>query len=121
MLLNTKPDKLHTYLYLPYQRLRILGYRLAGKRCQVARDTLAVTPIGPLTRRQHLLGLLFPVVIFCLVFLLEFAIATYILWQFYSTMPWLILPLAILTAVPLSPYFYQVLFDTWRAYHLWKS
>lgn len=120
MLLNTKPDKLHTYLYRPYQQLQVLGYRLAGKQCTCERHTLAVTPLGPTTRRQQLSGLLFPVAIFCLVLFLELALAGWLLWQFYPTRPWLIIPLAILIALPLSPYFYQVLFDTWRAYRLWK-
>ena len=114
-------DKFHCYLYIPYQSLQVLGYWLVGKRCDYQWGKSVVKPLGAITRRQQLVGLLFPVAVFYLILAVELVIATYILLRYYLLMPWLIIPLAVLAALPLSPYFYQVLFDTWRVYRLLKN
>jgi hypothetical protein len=113
-----KVDQYFIYLYIPYQGLQLLGYRLAGKQCTYAWGRSMVKPIGPATLKQHLTGLLLPVAVFGLILVLELALATYLLLLYYTIMPWIIIPLVVGAAIPLGPYFYQVVFDIWRAYHL---
>jgi hypothetical protein len=116
-----KVDQYFVYLYVPYQGLQLIGYRLVGKQCAYIWGRSRVKPIGPATLKQHLAGLLLPVAVFGLILVLELALATYILLLYYTAIPWIIIPLVIGAAIPLSPYFYQVVFDIWRAYRLLRT
>jgi len=113
-------DQLHTSLYIPYQGLQLLGYRFAGKQCRYEWGKSIVRPIGSVTAKQQLMGLLFPVLVFWLILVLELGLIIYMLLHLYARLSWLIIPLIILAVIPLSPYFYQILFDSWRIYRLLK-
>ena len=52
-------NRLATYLYVPYQFLQILGYRLVGKRSNYQWRKYRPEPIGPVTFRQHFIALIF--------------------------------------------------------------
>ena len=49
-------------LLIPHELLHILGYRLVGKRCLYRWGDAYVTPLGPVSRRERLVGALFPFV-----------------------------------------------------------
>ena len=55
-------NRLATYLYIPYQFLQILGYRLVGKRCNYEWRKYRPEPIGPTVPLQHFFALIFPTV-----------------------------------------------------------
>lgn len=63
-------SKLEGYLAIPHELLHVAGYRLVGKQCLYRWGESYVTPIGPMTRRERLVGLLFPFVVSFIVFLL---------------------------------------------------
>jgi hypothetical protein len=115
---GAKLDQLHTRLYRPYEALQGLGYRLAGRHGETHH---AETAVQPAHRWPQVMGLLLPVLVFYAVLGLELILAGYILLHYGAKRPWLIIPLAVLMAIPLSPYVYRVIFDTWRAYHLLKK
>ncbi len=58
------------YLLIPHELLHVLAYRLQGKSCQYQWGQAYVSPVGPLTRREKLIGLLFPFVVFLILFLM---------------------------------------------------
>jgi hypothetical protein len=118
---NTKLDQLHTWLYGSYQALQALGYRLAGQPGEYDWSEAAIRPKEPGDRWSQVMSLLLPVLVFYLVLGLELILAGYILLFYGAERPWLIIPLAILMAIPLSPYIYRVMFDTWRIYRLLKT
>lgn len=118
---SAKLDQLHTRLYGPYQALQALGYRLASQPGESHRDETAVQPGEPARRWGHVISLLLPVLVFYAVLGLELILAGYVLLRYGAERPWLIIPLAVLMAIPLSPYVYRVLFDTWRACRLLKK
>jgi uncharacterized protein (DUF3820 family) len=58
------------YLALPHEFLHIVGYRLVGKQCVYRWGDAHVTPLGPMTLWERLVGILLPFVVFstlCLV------------------------------------------------------
>ena len=61
------------YILIPHELLHVVGYRLMGKECRYEWGNSYVTPIGRMTRRQDLIGMLFPFTVF-LMFLTSFAI-----------------------------------------------
>lgn len=64
------------YLLIPHELLHVLGYRLAGKRCRYRWGSPYVTPIGPLTQREELVGLLFPFLTCLALFILFMSLST---------------------------------------------
>jgi hypothetical protein len=62
-------SRLEGYLLIPHELLHVVGYRLVGKRCIYRWGQPYVIPVGPLTRREHLVGLLFPFVVSATLFL----------------------------------------------------
>jgi len=62
--------RLEGYLLIPHELLHVLGYRLVGKRCTYRWGDRRVTPVGPLTRSEQLVGLLFPFAVCMVVWLL---------------------------------------------------
>lgn len=113
-------NQLISYLYVPYQLLQVVGYRLVGQRCKYEWGKSSVKPIEAMTTKQQLVGLLFPVLVFWLFLILGLILCAYIFLLYRFEMPWIIIPLVIFFTLPLSPYFYQVVFDMWRAYRLLK-
>jgi hypothetical protein len=118
---NTKLDQLHTRLYAPYQALQVLGNRLMGRPGEHDRPETAIRPKEPGDRWSQIISLLLPVLVFYMVLGLELILAGYILLFYSGERPWLIIPLAVLMAIPLGPYVYRVMFDTWRIYRLLKK
>jgi hypothetical protein len=118
---HTKLDQLHTRLYKPYQALQVLGNRLAGQPGEHDRPETAIRPEERGDRWSQVMSLLLPVLVFYTVLALELILAGYILLFYGGERPWLIIPLAILMAIPLSPYVYRVMFDSWRIYGLLKN
>lgn len=62
--------RLEGYLLIPHELLHVAGYRLVGKQCAYRWGDHQVRPVGPLTRRERLVGLLFPFTICMLAWLL---------------------------------------------------
>ena len=62
------------YLLAPHELLHVVGFRLVGKQCQYRWGNTYVTPIGPMTRRERLVGMLFPFTVF-FALLIGFAIS----------------------------------------------
>jgi hypothetical protein len=56
--------RLEGYLLIPHELLHVLGYRLVGQPCEYRWGDSFVTPTHSMTRRQDLIGMLFPSVIF---------------------------------------------------------
>ena len=52
--------RIEGYLLIPHELLHVLGYRLVGKRCVYRWGEHQVKPVGPLSRDERLVGLLFP-------------------------------------------------------------
>jgi len=55
------------YFLIPHELLHILGFWLVGKQCRYQWGNNYVTPIGPLTYREQLVGTLFPFCIFLII------------------------------------------------------
>jgi hypothetical protein len=53
-------ERIEGYLLIPHELLHIIGCRLVGKRCLYRLGNRYVTPVGPMTRQENLVGLLFP-------------------------------------------------------------
>lgn len=70
---QNKISHLMGYLLIPHELLHIVGFRLVGKRCEYQWGNSYVTPIGPMTRWERLVGRLFPSVVFLLL-LISFGI-----------------------------------------------
>jgi len=66
--LETIWQKLEGYLLIPHELLHVAGYRLVGKRCHYRLGERRVVPIGPLGRQERLVGLLFPFVVWSVLF-----------------------------------------------------
>lgn len=58
------------YILIPHELLHVLGYRLVGQRCKYHWAQPYVTPVQPLSRRQDLVGTLFPFLIFSILVLI---------------------------------------------------
>lgn len=81
--------RIEGYLLIPHELLHVIGYWLVGKRCAYHWGNNRVKPVGPLTRRERLVGLLFPFVT-CVVtwlILLPLSVAAF----FYGGMRWVII------------------------------
>jgi hypothetical protein len=57
---QTRTPSLGDYFLIPHELLHILGFWLVGKQCRYRWGNNYVTPIGPLTYREQLIGTLFP-------------------------------------------------------------
>ena len=57
------------YILIPHELLHLLGFWLAGTRCEYRWGQPYVRPLEPMSRRQRLVGRLFPFVIFTLLVL----------------------------------------------------
>jgi hypothetical protein len=66
----SKLETVEGYLAVPHQLLHVAGYRLAGKKCVYRLGKLYVLPSGSMTRRERLIGTLFPFTVFFSIFLL---------------------------------------------------
>ena len=66
--MQSRLGKFEGYLLIPHELLHIAGYRLVGKRCVYHWGEPYVIPVGPLTRRQRLVGILFPFVVCTVLF-----------------------------------------------------
>ena len=87
--MSSKLENLEGYLAIPHQLLHIAGYRLVGKRCVYRLGKLYVLPVGSMTRRERLIGILFPFITFCSIFLLSSLAASLTLTYFEMTaVPW---------------------------------
>ncbi|MCL4295584.1 MAG: DUF3267 domain-containing protein [Anaerolineae bacterium] len=105
------------YLLIPHELLHVAGYRLVGKRCLYRWGNNYVVPIGPLTRDEELVGLLFPFAV-CLaawLILLPFPFAA----LFYGGLEWAI-GLSVLFSLPLL-YASTAIGDLRRAYLLLRD
>ena len=83
--MRTKLEKLEGYIGIPHELLHVAGYRLVGKRCYYRWGEPFVTPVTPLTRREQVVGLLFPFCVFSLVFLLLALLSGLILASYAET------------------------------------
>ena len=61
---------LEGYLLIPHELLHLLGFWLVGARCEYRWGWPYVRPLEPLSRRQRLVGRLFPFVSFTLLVLI---------------------------------------------------
>ena len=68
--MTSKLKQVEGYIGIPHELLHLAGYRLVGKKCRYRWGDPYVKPIGPLTRRERLVGLLFPFGVSSLTFLL---------------------------------------------------
>ncbi len=106
--------RIEGYLLIPHELLHSGGSWLVGKRCIYRLGDKHVAPIGPLTRNERLVGLLFPFVacIAAWLILLPMPIAA----LFYGGVTWAIV-LAVLLSVPLL-YAFTSIGDFRQAYLL---
>ncbi len=116
-------DKLSSYLYMLYQFLQIMGYRLVGAPCTYQWGQYGVKPKGPITYRRQLTAMLFPLVVYHLIMIVAILVTSLlaIFFLFYAHIPWLFIPLTLLPGLLLGPFFYWVLFDLWKVRRLHKS
>jgi hypothetical protein len=78
-----------TYLYVPYQFLQILGYRLVGKRCDYRWYKYRPEPIGPTTSLQHFIALIFPAFICFITLAVQVILVSYlVVWYYSPQTPW---------------------------------
>lgn len=87
--MNMMITRIEGYLLIPHELLHVLGYRLVGKRCTYRWGEHQVRPAGPMTRRERLVGLLFPFTA-CMaawLILLPLSVAAF----FYGSMTWAII------------------------------
>jgi hypothetical protein len=63
-------ERLGGYLLIPHELLHILGFRLVGKRCNYRWGNNYVTPLGSMSRWERLVGMLFPFVVFAILFII---------------------------------------------------
>jgi len=63
-------SRLEGYFLIPHELLHVAGYRLVGRKCRYHLGNPFVTPLEPMTRREQLVGLLFPFAVFASLFLL---------------------------------------------------
>lgn len=114
-------NHLVTYLYVPYQFLHVVGYRLAGKQCDYQWRRYRPEPIGPTTGRQHIIAAVFPTVVCCTVLAGQIILALYLLRWYYSPQtPWLVL-VVLVQPLPFSWYGYLMIFDFLRLRRLLQS
>lgn len=87
------------WLLIPHELLHLAGYSLVGKRCRYRMGDDSVAPVGPLTPRERLVGLLFPFAA-CLVaglVLLALAVGVYVRQNSQTALAlWLALPATLL-------------------------
>jgi hypothetical protein len=96
----SKLEKLEGFLAIPHELLHVVGYRLVGKKCSYRLGKLYVLPSGAMTRRERLIGLLFPFVIFCTIFLLTtFGVAVGVTYYDLAKTPWWVLVLFVLAII----------------------
>lgn len=108
------------YLYIPYQFLQLLGYRLAGKECCYHWTKYGVQPIGTTSKRQHLWAGIFPTLVCGLILVGQLALAFYLFALYYTPdTPWIILFLVI-QPLPFGLYGYLMIFDFLRVRRLLK-
>lgn len=82
-------NRLATYLYVPYQFLQIVGYRLVGKRCDYQWRKYRPEPIGPTTLTQHFIALIFPTLVCCAMLVVQIILASYlVVWYYTPQTPW---------------------------------
>jgi hypothetical protein len=87
--MSSKLEILEGYLAVPHQLLHIAGYRLVGKQCVYRLGKPYVLPVGTMTRRERLIGILFPFITFCTIFLVSSLGASLALTFFEpTTIPW---------------------------------
>lgn len=77
-------NRLVMYLYVPYQFLQIVGYRLVGKRCGYQWRKHRPQPIGPMTPMQHVVALIFPTVVCCTILVVQIALASHLVIWYYT-------------------------------------
>jgi hypothetical protein len=113
--------RLNSYLYVPYQFLQVVGYRLVGKRCVYQWGKCGVKPVEPVTRKQYLLGVLFPVAVFWTILIFQAILHAYLYYRYYPTAFWIPIIFGLLPAIALGPYFHLVVLDMLRVRRLLKN
>lgn len=114
----TELDPINRYLYMIYQSLQIAGYRLVGARCKYEWGRTRVVPVKPVTRRQRLVGLLFPTVVFAIIILIEYIVG--LVFLVASPSLGLLFLLSVLIGGSLSPFIFPIIFDIRRARRLFR-
>ncbi len=64
-----KFGRVEGYFLIPHELLHVVGYRMVGKTCRYRWGSRSVTPLGSITRRERLVGMLFPFGLFSIAFL----------------------------------------------------
>lgn len=114
-------DQFASYLYIPYQFLQLMGYRLVGKPCHYQWRKYGVKPIGPITPKQRLVGGLFPVAVFWVIVILQAILYVYLHYLFHTSAPWIPVVFGLLSSLGLGSYFYLVIFDVLRTWRFLKQ
>jgi hypothetical protein len=86
------------YLLIPHELLHVLGYRLVGKHCIYRWGDHQVKPVGPLSRNERLVGLLFPFVVCMAIWLIMLSLL--LVAFFYGGLAWAMI-LSILSGIVL--------------------
>jgi len=120
-LAGTRLDRLAGYLYVPYQALQLTGYYLVGSRCRYRWGCYGLQPVDYLTPRQIIIGTAFPTLILGLMALIQFAGSVYLALAYAPQTPWLLLPLAIQPAFPISLFVSFIMLDMLRLRRLLKA
>lgn len=82
-------NRLATYLYIPYQFLQIVGYRLVGKHCDYRWRKYRPEPIEPATLPQHFIALIFPTIVCFTILAVQVVVASYlVVWYYTPQAPW---------------------------------
>ncbi len=71
-------SKIEGYLLIPHELLHVAGYRLVGRKCRYRLGDPYVIPPGSMTRREQLIGLLFPFAVFAGLFVLSILLLGFI-------------------------------------------
>jgi hypothetical protein len=104
--------RIEGYLLIPHELLHIVGYRLVGKQCRYRWGDCFVTPIGSMTQKEELVGLLFPFVVCLTLWLILLPLPLAAL--FVGGVGWAI-TLSVIFSIPLT-YAFTAIGDLRRAY-----
>lgn len=104
--------RIEGYLLIPHELLHVVGYKLAGKQCRYRWGDHFVTPIGSMTRKEELVGLLFPFIACLALWLILLPLPLAAL--FVGGAGWAI-ALSIIFSIPLA-YAFTAIGDLRRAY-----
>ena len=114
-------NQIVSYLYVPYQFLQLMGYRLVGKQCDYKWRTYRPEPTGPTSRTRHSIALLFPTFVCCVILIFQITLSIYLFRLYFSPQNlWPIL-VVLVQPIPFCLYAGWMILDFLRLRRLFKN